>query len=41
MRITGLTNNITILGGKVTEVEIIQKILHVAPEPLKRVAISI
>jgi hypothetical protein len=41
MRITGLTNNITILGGNVTEAEIIKKILHVAPEPLEQVAILI
>jgi hypothetical protein len=41
MRITGLTNNITILGGNITEAEIIKKILHVAPEPLEQVAILI
>jgi hypothetical protein len=41
MRLTGLTNNIAVLGGKITEAEIVKKMLHVAPEPLEQVAISI
>jgi hypothetical protein len=41
MHITGLANNITVLGGTITEVEIVQKIQHVAPKPLEQVAISI
>jgi hypothetical protein len=41
MRLTGLANNIAVLGGKITEPEIVKKMLHVAPEPLKQVAILI
>jgi hypothetical protein len=41
MRITGLANNIMILGGTITEAEIVKKILHVAPESLEQVTISI
>jgi hypothetical protein len=41
MRITGLTNNITVLGGKLTEADIVKKILHVILEPLEQVAILI
>ena len=41
MRLTGLANNIAVLGGKITEPEIVKKMLHVAPEPLEQVAISI
>jgi hypothetical protein len=41
MRITELTNNITVLGGKVTEADIVKKILHVILEPLEQVAILI
>jgi hypothetical protein len=35
MCITGLANNINVLGGKVMKAEIVKKILHVAPEPLE------
>jgi hypothetical protein len=41
MGLTGLVNNITILGGKITELEIMKKMLHVALKPLDQVAISI
>jgi hypothetical protein len=42
MRPTGLTNNITVLDGKIIEPEIVKKkMLHVAPEPLEQVTISI
>jgi hypothetical protein len=41
MRIIGLANNITVLGVTITEAEIVKKILHVVPEPLEQVAISI
>jgi hypothetical protein len=41
MRLTGLTNNIVVLGGKITEPEIVKKMLHVALEPLEQVTISI
>jgi hypothetical protein len=41
MHLTELTNNIMVLGGKITEPEIVKKMLHVAPEPLEQVAILI
>jgi hypothetical protein len=41
MRLTGLTNNIAVLGRKIAEPEIMKKMLHVALEPLERVTISI
>jgi hypothetical protein len=41
MRLAGLTNNIAVLGGKVTEGDIVRKMLHVVSEPLEQVAISI
>jgi hypothetical protein len=41
MRITALTNNITVLGGMIIEAEIVKKIMPVAPKPLEQVAISI
>jgi hypothetical protein len=41
MRLTGLMNNIVVLGGKITESEIMKKIYHVALEPLEQVSISI
>jgi hypothetical protein len=41
MHLTGLANNIAVLGGKITEAEIVKKLLHVAPEPLEQVTISI
>jgi hypothetical protein len=41
MLLTGLANNIAVLGGKITEPEIVKKMLHVAPELLEQVAISI
>jgi hypothetical protein len=41
MRLTGLTNSIAVLGEKITGLEIVKKMLHVAPEPLEQVAISI
>jgi hypothetical protein len=41
MRLTGLANNIAVLGGNITEQEIMKKMLHVTPEPLEHVAISI
>jgi hypothetical protein len=41
LRIIRLVNNITVLGGKITEPEIVKKMLHVTPEPLEQVAISI
>jgi hypothetical protein len=41
MRLTGLANNIAVLGGKITEAEIVKKLLHVALEPLEQVTISI
>jgi hypothetical protein len=36
-----LTNSIAVLGEKITGLEIVKKMLHVAPEPLEQVAISI
>jgi hypothetical protein len=36
-----VNDNIAVLGGKISEPEIIKKMLHVAPEPLEQVAISI
>jgi hypothetical protein len=41
MRITGLANSIIVLGGKVTEAEIVTIFLHIVPEPLEQVAILI
>jgi hypothetical protein len=41
MRLTGLTNSIAVLGEKITGLEIVKKMLHVAPKPLEQVAISI
>jgi hypothetical protein len=41
MRLTGLTNNITMLDGKIIEPEIMKKMLHVASESLEQVVISI
>jgi hypothetical protein len=41
MHLAGLTNNIAVLGGKVTEGDIVRKMLHVVSEPLEQVAISI
>jgi hypothetical protein len=41
MHLTGLANNIMVLGGKITEPEIMKKMLHVAPKPLDQVMISI
>jgi hypothetical protein len=41
IRLTGLANNIAMLGGKITEPEIVKKMLHVPPEPLEQVAILI
>jgi hypothetical protein len=38
MRITGLANSIAVLGGRITEAEIVKKMLHVAPAPLEQVA---
>jgi hypothetical protein len=41
MRLTRLANNIAVLGGKITEAKIMKKMLHIAPEPLEQLAISI
>jgi hypothetical protein len=41
MCLTRLVNNITVLGGKITETEIVKKMLHVVPAPLEQVAILI
>lgn len=41
LQITGLANNIAILGGQTTEAEIVKKMLHVVPDHLEQVAISI
>jgi predicted nucleic-acid-binding protein len=44
MHITRLANNISVLGGSITEaeiVEIVKILLQVVPEPLERVKISI
>jgi hypothetical protein len=41
MHLTGLTNNIVVLGGKITKPEIVKKLLHVALEALEQVAILI
>ena len=41
MRITGLTNSITTLGGSISETEIVKKMLQVVPDHLEQVAISI
>ena len=40
MRITGIANNITTLGG-ISETEIVKKMLEVAPDHLEQVVISI
>jgi hypothetical protein len=36
-----VNDNIAVLGGRISKPEIIKKMLHVAPEPLEQVAISI
>jgi hypothetical protein len=41
MWLTGLTNNITALGGKISELDIMKKMLHAVSEPLEQVVISI
>jgi hypothetical protein len=41
MHLTGLANNIAVLGGKISEPEIVKKMLHAAPKPLEQVAVSI
>jgi hypothetical protein len=41
MRIIGLANSITVLGGTITKAKIVKKMLHVVPEPLEQVVISI
>ena len=41
MRITGLPNSITTLGGSISETEIVKKMLQVVPDHLEQVAISI
>ena len=41
MRITRLTNSITTLEGSISEIEIVKKMLQVAPDHLEQVAISI
>ena len=41
MRITGLANSITTLGGSISETEIMKKMLQVVPDHLLQVAISI
>jgi hypothetical protein len=41
MHLTRLTNNIVVLGGKITKPEIVKKLLHVALEALEQVAILI
>ena len=41
MRITGLANSITTLGGSMSETEIVKKMLQVIPNHLEQVAISI
>ena len=41
MRITGLANNITTLGGSINETEIVKTMLQVVPDHLEQVAISI
>jgi hypothetical protein len=41
MHLTGLANNIAVLGGKISEPEIVKKMLHATPKPLEQVAVSI
>ena len=41
MRIMGLANSITTLGGGINETEIVKKMLQVVPDHLKKAAISI
>jgi len=41
MRLTGLANNLRILGDNITEAEVVRKMLQVVPEDLSQVAISI
>ena len=41
MRITGLANSITTLGGSISETEIVKKMLQVVLDHLEQVAISI
>lgn len=41
LRITGLASNISTLGGKIEEAEVVKRMLHVVPEHLEQVAISI
>ena len=41
MWITGLANNITTLGGSISETEIVKKMLQVALDHLKQVVILI
>jgi hypothetical protein len=41
LRITGLANSINVLGGSVSEAEIVKKMLQVVPEHLEQVVISI
>ena len=41
MRITGLANSITTLGGSISETKIVKKMLQVVPDHLEQVAISI
>ena len=41
MRIMGLANSITTLGGSISETEIVKKMLQVVPDHLEQVTISI
>ena len=41
MRITGLANSITTLGGSISKTEIVKKMLQVVPDHLEQVTISI
>ena len=41
MRITGLDNSITTLGGCINETKIVKKMLQVVPDHLEQIAISI
>jgi hypothetical protein len=41
LRLTGLANNLRILGDNITEAEVVRKMLQVVPEDLSQVAISI
>jgi hypothetical protein len=41
LRLCGLANNLHTLGDEITEAEVVKKLLHVVPENLQQIAISI